>query len=272
MRGEARQPRLRMSSIFQTAASFYADFRVPYPKELMARVVAECGLDRRQRLLDLGCGTGEVFLRLLPHLSSVVAVDPDPDMLEHAKRKAARRDSSDIRFVQATAEEIDGSYGVFDLVTAGASFHWMDRDSVARTIARDLLVPGGTLVILGSTSLWHGEEPWHGIVCDVIRHWCGENRRAGTGLFQTPSEPHQTTLERLGYAVDETMFEVDHKWSARTLLGYLYSTSFASPGVLAGNRNRFEADLMASLLAHDHSGQYYETLRFHLILARPPSA
>ncbi len=261
-----------MRSIFQTAASFYAEFRVPYPKELMARVVAECGLDGRQRLLDLGCGTGEVFLQLLPHLASVVAVDPDPDMLEHAKRKAARRGSSDIRFVQTTAEEIDGTYGGFDLVTVGASFHWMDRQLVGRMIARDLLVPGGTLVILGSTSLWHGEVPWHGIVRDVIRHWCGENRRAGTGLFKTPSEPHQAALELLGYAVDETIFEIDHEWSLRTLLGYLYSTSFASPGVLAGNRHRFEADLVASLLAHDDSGRYCETLRFHLILARPPSA
>ena len=261
-----------MRSIFQTAASFYAEFRVPYPRELVDRVVAECGLDGRQRLLDLGCGTGEVFLRLLPHLSSVVAVDPDPDMLAHAKRKSPRRSSSDIRFVQATAEEIDGTYGVFDLVTAGASFHWMDRQLVARTVARDLLVPGGTLVILGSMSLWHGEEPWHAVVRDVIRRWCGENRRAGTGLFQTPSQPHQAALELLGYAVEETIFEVDHEWSLKTLLGYLYSTSFASPGVLAGNRDRFEADLMASLLAHDRSGQYCETLRFHLILARPPSA
>ncbi|MCY3876924.1 MAG: class I SAM-dependent methyltransferase [Rhodobacteraceae bacterium] len=72
---------------------------VPYPVELMDRVVAECGLDGRQRPLDLGCGTMEVFLRLLPHLSSVVAVDPDPDMLERARRKASHRNSSDIRFV-----------------------------------------------------------------------------------------------------------------------------------------------------------------------------
>ncbi|MDE2789822.1 MAG: hypothetical protein OXI81_05300 [Paracoccaceae bacterium] len=68
------------------------------------------------------------------------------------------------------------------------------------------------------------------------------------------------------------MFEVDHEWSLKALLGYLYSTSFASPGVLAGNRDRFEADLMASLLAHDRSGQYCETLRFHPILVRPLSA
>ena len=152
----------------------------------MARVVAECGLDGRQRLLDLGCGTGEVFLRLLPHLSSVVAVDPDPDMLEHAKRKAARRGSTHIRFVQATAEEIDGTYGVFDLVTAGASFHWMDRHLVGSMVARDLLVPGGTLAILGSTSLWHGEERWHGVVRDVIRHWCGEEPPSGNRLVPDP--------------------------------------------------------------------------------------
>ena len=259
--------RLRVKSLFKSAASCYAEFRVPYPKGLMARVVADCGLDGRQRLLDLGCGTGEVFLPLLPQVASVVAVDPDPDMLEQAKRKTARRGSSDVRFVQATAEEIDGSYGGFDLVTAGASFHWMDRDAVGRTIARGV---GGSLVILGSASLWHGDEPWHGIVRDVIRRWLGEERRAGTGVFQSPRQPHQALLEQLGYAVAEATFESDREWSPRTLLGYLYSTSFASPEVLAGNQDRFEADLMESLLAFDHSGRYRETLRFHLIVAKPP--
>ena len=112
--------------------------------------------------------------------------------------------------------------------------------------------------------------PDDGIVRDVIRRCLGEERRAGTGVFQTPREPHQTVLEQLGYAVAAATFETDHEWSLRTLLGYLYSTSFASPDVLAGNRDRFEADLMESLLAFDSSGQYRETLRFHLILARPP--
>ena len=192
--GRARRSRVRMKSLFTSAASYYAEFRAPYPKALMARVVAECGLDGRQRLLDLGCGTGEVFLPLLPHLASVVAVDPDPDMLELAKRKSASRSSPDVRFVRTTAEEIDESVGVFELVTAGASFHWMDRYAVGQAIARKLLVPGGTLAIVGSTSLWHGEEPWHAIVRDVIRRWCGETRRAGTGVFRTPSEPHQAVV------------------------------------------------------------------------------
>ena len=146
----------------------------------------------------------------------------------------------------------------------------MDRYAAGRAIARELLVPGGTLVILGSTSLWHGEEPWHGIVRDVIQRWLGEERRAGTGVFQTPREPHQAVLEQLGYVFDEATYETDREWSLRTLLGYLYSTFFASPEVVGGNRDRFEADLMESLIDLDCSGQYRETLRFHLILARLP--
>ena len=78
-------------------------------------------------------------------------------------------------------------------------------------------------------------------------------------------------LEQLGYAVAEATFETDHEWSLKTLSGYLYSTSFASREVVGANRDRFEADLTESLLALDGSGQYRETLRFQLILARPPS-
>ena len=83
----------------------------------------------------------------------------------------------------------------------------------------------------------------------------------GAGMIRVVGRVYTRKLIR---AFSEKVFDV--------IEAYLYSTTFASHGGLAGNRDRFEADLMASLLAHDHSGQYCETLRFHLILARSRSA
>ena len=258
-------------SLFKSTAKYYAAYRVPYPDELMGRLVADCNLDGRQRLLDLGCGTGQVFLPLAPHVGSVVAVDPDAGMLKYAARETARCGYANVNFVKAKAEEISIPFGTFDLVTAGASFHWMDRNAVGRAIASDLLVPGGKLAILGSNSLWHGAEPWHAVAREVIRRWLGENRRAGTGVFSAPSEPHQAVLTRLGYTIEEATFEIRHEWSVKTFLGYLYSTSFSSLDLLGDNRSRFEADLQGALRVHNPSGRYAETLRFYFILATPPS-
>lgn len=35
-------------SIFKSTAKYYANYRVPYPDETMARLVASCGLDGGQ--------------------------------------------------------------------------------------------------------------------------------------------------------------------------------------------------------------------------------
>ena len=44
----------------------------------------------------------------------------------------------------------------------------------ARAIARDLLDSGGGFAILGSNSLWHGDEQWLHAARSAIHRWFGE--------------------------------------------------------------------------------------------------
>ena len=98
-----------MRSLFKSAATYYAEFRVPYPKELVARVVAECGLDGRQRLLDLVCfargSRGEpgsvrgrshgvvAGLRLFGAIPGEAAFPPDPcETADPLIQRTRRRD------------------------------------------------------------------------------------------------------------------------------------------------------------------------------------
>ena len=230
-------------SIFMSTAKYYAKYRVPYPDAMVSRLTSACNLDGRQRLLHLGCGTGQVCLALAPHVESAVGVDPDADMLKHAARETARLGHTNVRFELAKAEEIGTSHGTFHLITAGSSFHWMDRDIVGRAIARHLLAPGGKLAILSAKSLWHGAEAWQHAVREVIQRWLGERRRADKTAFSISSETHETVLRRLGFALDESSFEARHEWSLKNFLGYLYSTSFASRHLFDDKRAQFEADL-----------------------------
>ncbi|MET3758695.1 putative RNA methylase [Rhizobium binae] len=45
---------------FRTTAAYYGRFRVPYPDALIERVITRTGLRPGDRLLDLGCGPGQI--------------------------------------------------------------------------------------------------------------------------------------------------------------------------------------------------------------------
>jgi len=88
---------------------------------LIERLVAAAGLDGSSRVLDLGAGPGHVASAIAGHVGEVVAVDLEAEML-------AQIDQPNVRTVVGPAEAVDASWGRFDLVTAGRSFHWFDAE------------------------------------------------------------------------------------------------------------------------------------------------
>ncbi len=70
-----------------TAAHYHA--RPAYAPRLMALVVQLCRLNPADRLLDLGCGPGLLAIAFRPYVGSVLAVDPEPEMLARAAENAA---------------------------------------------------------------------------------------------------------------------------------------------------------------------------------------
>ena len=49
-------------------------------------------LDGTGRLLDLGCGTGQLVIPLAAHVAEAVGMDPEPEMLvEAAEMRTGRR-------------------------------------------------------------------------------------------------------------------------------------------------------------------------------------
>ncbi|CAM04574.1 FkbM family methyltransferase [Saccharopolyspora erythraea NRRL 2338] len=114
--------------LFAQAAPFYARYRPGYPAELVELLAERTGLDSGDLVLDVGCGTGQLALPLARRVRQVVAVDPQPGMLDHAREAARRAGVGNIDWRQADASAL-ARLGVADARAAffGASFHWTDR-------------------------------------------------------------------------------------------------------------------------------------------------
>lgn len=112
----------------------------------------------QERILDLGCGSGELTLSaLLPAVQpngSIVGFDASPDLLAKARSNAASFPLSDSTTAPATWIEGDGhdlekleEKEAFDAVFSNAALHWMKRDpaQVVRGVY-GLLKSGGRFV------------------------------------------------------------------------------------------------------------------------------
>jgi ubiquinone/menaquinone biosynthesis C-methylase UbiE len=102
-------------------------------------------------VLDLGCGTGTVAVRIATEHPDVriTALDPDPLALVRASRKAARARVS-IAFDQGFGEQLPYADRSFDRVLSSMMFHHLRREVRAAVLSEihRVLRPGGRLELL----------------------------------------------------------------------------------------------------------------------------
>ena len=206
---------------FESTAPWYARYRPRYPAELIERLVAAAGLDASSRVLDLGAGPGHVASAIAAHVGEVVAVDVEAGML-------ARIEEPNVRTVVGPAEDVDPSWGRFDLATAGRSFHWFDAELM---FARLPLVTS-RLALLGDSIT---ESDAQSRVLAIATELLGE---------EPPRRPARRYRELLAASPFSDVEEIDvvaeRTWTADSLIGLAYSTSVASPARLGAQRDEFE--------------------------------
>src|ERR671926_135503 len=105
-------------------------------------------IDPDHRVLDIGCGTGTLLVKLKRRYGAaqVVGLDPDPKALRRAHIKAARAAVS-VQFDQGFANELPYKRESFDRVFSSFMFHHLDkpeREKMLKEVLR-VLKPGGSL-------------------------------------------------------------------------------------------------------------------------------
>jgi SAM-dependent methyltransferase len=124
-------------------SSDYASFRPGPPDELYNRLQAlGVGLPR-QRVLDLGTGTGVVARALARRGSVLAGIDIAPAQIAEARR-LADAEKLQIDFRVASAEDPPFANHSFDVATANQCFLYFDQERMFVSLRR-LLIPGGRL-------------------------------------------------------------------------------------------------------------------------------
>jgi SAM-dependent methyltransferase len=130
---------------FGRTACDYVLHRAGFPDRFFERLFEDRIVVERDRVLDVGTGTGTIARGLARRGVTVTGLDPSRALLDQAI-SLDREAGVEIRYVEATAEKTGLPGGTFDVVTAGQCWHWFERDKAAAEAYR-LLVPGGRLVL-----------------------------------------------------------------------------------------------------------------------------
>lgn len=257
--------------LFKGAARDYARYRPGYPKEFFDQVIRYFSLDGKGRLLDLGCGTGQITIPLARHFEEAVGLDIDADMLAVGKEEAEKAGIKNIKWLQKRAEDISQEMGAFRLATMAASFHWMEQDAVLVKVYEILERGGGLVIVSGSSSVWKNTEKsgWKGKVKEIIQKYLGEQRRAGSSFYVEPKEKFETVVAHSPFGKSETLtYRYERKWTIDEIIGLLYTTSFASKRFFSGKAKDFEKELKAELLKLNPTGEFTETKNLEVLVAR----
>jgi SAM-dependent methyltransferase len=143
---------------FASTVAFYESARPPYGAGFFAAVARRLGLDRSQRLLDIGAGPGILAIGFAPYCGEVVGVDPEPAMVE-AARSAASRAGVAATFIEGRFEDAAASLGLFDIVTIGRAIHWLDPAPAHAALDR-IVKPRGRILVCHAGSVDDGRNPW----------------------------------------------------------------------------------------------------------------
>jgi ubiquinone/menaquinone biosynthesis C-methylase UbiE len=112
------------------------------------RLVELAAVEPGHRVLEIGCGTGNMALRAqrMHPDAELMGIDPDPLALARARRKAERR-GLPVRFDQGKAGELPYPDESMDRVLSAFMFHHLDDDEKRRALTeiRRVLRPGGQL-------------------------------------------------------------------------------------------------------------------------------
>lgn len=130
---------------FGRTASDYARHRAGFPPELLDRLAALGVGVSGARVVDLGTGTGSLARLFAQRGCEVTGVDIALPLLEQA-RQLDRDVGVQVTYVEGHAEATGLPAGMFDVVSAGQCWHWLDRPAAAREVKR-LLASDGSAVI-----------------------------------------------------------------------------------------------------------------------------
>jgi SAM-dependent methyltransferase len=223
---EANEPR-RSRESFDAVADAYGLYRPAPPIEVLDVLIASSRLRRGSRVLEIGCGTGQLSVPLAKHGVDLVAVELGPHLAALARRNLAELPNA--RVEVGAFEEWRLPTHKFDAVVSSVAFHWLDP-AVRYTKSAEALRPEGCLTILHVHHVRGGTPGFFEDTQQYYVRW---------GLSDDPSfqptepadvptmYPELDELPEFG-SVERRRFEIPMRHSTASYVGWLSTDSLVN--------------------------------------------
>ncbi len=260
MRSDADRERLRQT--FATASERYDRIRPTYPEAIVDQLADLAGLAHGDRVLELGCGTGQLTRSLVRRGFAVTAIE-----LSAEPAAVARRNLPEAEVITADFETWPLPAEPFAAVVAATSFHWIDP-AVRFVKTAAALRPGGSLAIISTGHVEGGTSDFFVEVQQCYERWKPESTQPGFRLTPAEAVADDFDLTPGGHFVPagtgRAVSEIPYDTRDYLDLLLTYSDHLATP---PETRERL-LDCIGSLIDNRYGGRVIKAYLFQLTVGR----
>lgn len=215
-------------------AELYDEFRPGYPPSLINELIRLSNLKAGNRVLDIGCGTGQLAFPLAEKGFKVTAIDLEQDMITLCQNKDKNHL---INWICGKAEDVLSDQDFYSLVTMGRSFHWMDRSSILELVWHILTPDGVCSVIWDEFKPDTNKNEWSIRMKELAAHYAGYKAESEE---KTSFLKHEEIIAQSKFgSYQKTQLDHSRSYTVEQVLGHYLSFSWCNKRVLGNAYNEF---------------------------------
>jgi SAM-dependent methyltransferase len=255
-------------------ADYYASFRRGFGDAVLTLLVDRLRLGPDSLVVDLGCGTGQLAIPLSAHVRHVLGVDPEPDMLAHARAAAQRHGSSSTTsWMLGSDADVPGLRDLLGgpavhALTISNAVHFMDTARLFAGLSQ-VLAPGGSVaVIANGTPIWLQDSAWSHALRRFLEQRFHRDLSGSRCTDDAVLARCTTDLHAAGLTTESHSLDLRDTVSADWLVGNLMSAMPPDSLPARADRAAFTADVTSALRAAQPTGDFIEDVRVTMLLGR----
>ncbi len=133
---------------FDEIGERYDRYRPAYPEAVFDDLLSIAGVSSAQRLLELGCGTGQATRPLARRGFEILCIEPGSRLAELSRKNLSAFPGVEVHC--QTFEDWPCETAAFGLIFSAQAFHWLAPETRFEKCA-EALSSGGSLAVLGNS-------------------------------------------------------------------------------------------------------------------------